>query len=207
MDVRQKPNCEEARPLRRLHPRRGRKNSRPALRKPTLPPELEQSCCELRDALLSDDEDTSCRAAMAIQESNHPQLRQRLVYELQVAFTNPNQAVRDRANGWLLILAPHLFGFPPLLDDLTQRLRDTDPKVRAHAAEAIGDRRQAGAPALAALHQALTDPDAEVQFRVAVAIGSITGSIPPKPGTAVTTAGDQAGHQGHSQGKDGEHAE
>lgn len=188
MDVRENPNCEDGKPLRRLHPRRGRKNWRPALRKPTLPPELEQSCCELRDALLSDDQDTSCRAAQAIQEGDHPQLMQRLVYELQVAFASPSQAVRDRANGWLLILAPHLFGFPPTLDALTERLKNPDPKVRADAAEAIGDRRNDAKPALEALQQALIDPDPYVQFRVATAIGAISGVIPPKPASPAAPA-------------------
>ncbi len=194
MDVRENLNCEEGRPLRRLHPRRARKNWRPGLRKPALPLELEQSCCELRDALLSEDQDTSCRAAMAIYQGDQPQLMRRLLYELQVAVASPSLAVRDRASGWLLVLAPHLLSFPPppppALEDMIRRLRDPDPKVRARAAKAIGKCGKAATPALAALEQALTDTNTKAQLQVALAIGAITGSIPPKPAIVVMTGGD-----------------
>jgi HEAT repeat protein len=73
-------------------------------------------------------------------------------------------------------------------------LQNPDPKVRAQAADAIGDRGKA-TPAVEALRQALTDANSYVQYRVAVAIGMITGQLPPKPMNAATTIDEQAAGQ------------
>lgn len=206
MDVHDTPNYEDGAPLRKPPKKRPRKNQIPRMPKLALPAEVERLFGQLSDALFSEDLDTSCRATLAVQATWQPELRHRLIYELQVALGSPNEAVREKASTLLFILAPRLFGIPPAppsLDDLTQRLRAPDPKVRAQAAEAIGDRGKEAKPPLDALQQALNDPDPEVQFRVAVAIGAITGSIPPKPQMAARTGGGHDEGQGDHKGEDG----
>jgi hypothetical protein len=210
MDVRTTPNDVEDMPLGKRPKGRSRKNQWPTVSRPTLPAEAERSFRHLMDLLLSNDLDISCRTALALQQVGQAELMHQVLCELLAAGRSRSLAEREKASAMLFILAPRLFGHPlapPSLDDLAKGLRHPDPKVRAQAAEAIGDRGKEAAPALDALQQTLTDPEPEVQFRVAVAIGAITGSIPPKPRTVERTGGGHSGGQGDRKGEDSEHPE
>lgn len=139
-------------------------------------------------------------------QTQHPKLVDMVLDELEADRYSRDRKVREKALGLLTILNCRMLGVSPprlSLDMLVKCLRSPNPELRRQAAELIGDRGKVAKPALGALREALTDSDPEVQFRVAVAIGMITGRLPPKPGTAATTGTEQAAGQGTREVKEG----
>lgn len=174
--------------------------------RPRPPHHLKKPFRDLMSALRSDKLGLRLHALIWLYQNTQHELVNMVLDDLEADRYSRTKKVRKKAYELLAMLV----GIAPQrlsLDMLVRCLRSPNPELRRQAAEVIGDRGKVAKPALAALHQALNDPDPEVQFRVAVAIGVITGSIPPKPGTASTTGGEHAGGQEHSNGKDGERPE
>lgn len=174
--------------------------------RPRPPPHLKKPFRDLMSALRGDKLVLRLHAIIWLYQNTQSELVNMVLDDLEADRYSRTKKVRQKAYELLTLLvgvAPQRLS----LDMLVRCLRSPNPELRRQAAELIGDRGKVAKPALAALQHALNDPDPEVQFRVAVAIGAITGSIPPKPQTAARTGGGHDGGQGDHKGEDGERPE